>query len=60
LGRDKDAVLKKFRTAMPARFEVAEGDVRACGVAIKIDSETGRAEAIERFQVCMPPEAKKN
>jgi len=53
LGRDKNAVLKKLRTAMPARFEVAEHDVKACGVAVKIDDTTGRALSIERFQVPM-------
>ena len=55
LGREKVPVLKKFRTAMPARFEVAEHDVKACGVAVKIDAETGRAQSIERFQVPMDP-----
>jgi hypothetical protein len=55
LGRDKTAVLKKFRTAMPARFEVAEGDVKACGAVIKIDGATGRAQSIERFQVPVDP-----
>jgi hypothetical protein len=54
LGREKIPVLKKFRTAMPARFEVAEGDARACGVVIRIDRDTGRARSIERFQVAMP------
>jgi metallophosphoesterase (TIGR00282 family) len=53
LGREKHAVLKKLRTSMPARFEVAENDVRACGVAVKIDDQTGRALSIERFQVPM-------
>lgn len=53
LGRDKHAVLKKLRTAMPARFEVAENDVRACGVVVKIDDQTGRAQSIERFQMPM-------
>ena len=51
LGREKAPVLKKFRTAMPARFEVAEGDARACGVAVRIDSDTRPRAAIERFQV---------
>lgn len=55
LGRDKTAVLKKLRTAMPARFEVAEHDIRACGVAVKIDESTGKALSIERFQVAMEP-----
>lgn len=54
LGREKAPVLKKFRTAMPARFEVAENDVRACGVAVKINRETGRAISIERFQFPLP------
>jgi 2',3'-cyclic-nucleotide 2'-phosphodiesterase len=55
LGRDKHAVLKKFRTSMPARFEVAEGDARACGVVVKIDKDTGRAQSIERFQLPLDP-----
>jgi 2',3'-cyclic-nucleotide 2'-phosphodiesterase len=55
LGRDKNAVLKKFRTSMPARFEVAEGDPKACGVIVKIDKDSGRAFSIERFQVPLDP-----
>jgi hypothetical protein len=51
LGRDKDAVLKRLRTGMPARFEVAEKDLRACGAAVRIDAETGKARSIERFSV---------
>ncbi|MCK6472946.1 MAG: TIGR00282 family metallophosphoesterase [Planctomycetes bacterium] len=51
IGREKEPVLKKLRTGVPARFEVAENDVKACGVVLKIDSATGRAQSIERFQV---------
>jgi 2',3'-cyclic-nucleotide 2'-phosphodiesterase len=54
LGREKAPVLKKFRTSMPARFDVAEGDPRACGVVVKIDKDTGRAKSIERFQLPLP------
>jgi 2',3'-cyclic-nucleotide 2'-phosphodiesterase len=54
LGREKVPVLKKFRTSMPARFDVAEHDVRACGVVVKIDRDTGRAKSIERFQYSIP------
>ena len=39
---------------MPARFDVAEGDVRACGVLVRIDRDSGRARSIERFQVPVP------
>lgn len=56
LGRVKAPVLRKFRTAMPARFDVAEGDPRACGAVVRIDSATGRATSIERFQVPLPKE----
>lgn len=51
IGRIKDAVLHKLTTGMPARFEVATEDIRACGVCIKVDAETGKATHIERFQV---------
>ena len=51
LGREKAPVLKKLRTAMPAHFDVAEHDIKACGVIVKIDAETGRAQSIERFQL---------
>lgn len=55
LGREKQPVLKKFRTAMPAHFDVAEGDVKACGVVVKVESTTGRAISIERFQMPIDP-----
>lgn len=51
IGREKEPVLKKLRTGMPARFEVARNDVRACGVIIRVDTDTGRASSIERFQI---------
>lgn len=57
IGRVKEAVLKKLRTAMPARFDVAEGDVKACGVVLRVDTETGRARSIERFQIPIDPAA---
>jgi metallophosphoesterase (TIGR00282 family) len=55
LGREKQPVLKKFRTSMPAHFDVAEGDVKACGVAVRVESLTGRALSIERFQMAIDP-----
>jgi metallophosphoesterase (TIGR00282 family) len=56
LGRDKNAVLKKLRTAMPARFEVAERDIKACGVVVCVDVDSGRATSIERFQIPIDPQ----
>src|SRR5690348_1219513 len=43
IGVDKDAVLKRFLTGIPHRFEVAEGPVTFNSVAISIDRLTGRA-----------------
>jgi metallophosphoesterase (TIGR00282 family) len=48
IGIEKQVVIKKFLDQMPARFEVARGDVRLCGVLIEADEATGRAVSIER------------
>jgi 2',3'-cyclic-nucleotide 2'-phosphodiesterase len=48
IGVDKDAVLKRFLTGIPHRFEVAEGPVTFNSVAISIDRLTGRAISISR------------
>ena len=47
IGVDKSAVLNRFRTGLPARFEAARGDPRLHAVIITADASTGRATAIE-------------
>jgi calcineurin-like phosphoesterase len=39
---------------LPSRFQAAEGDIKLCGVTMKIDNETGKAESIDRFQLSLP------
>jgi metallophosphoesterase (TIGR00282 family) len=51
IGRQKEAVLRKFLTGMPHRFEVAGGDVRLCGALAEVDERTGRCASVER--VCL-------
>lgn len=51
LGRDKDRVLQSMVTGVPTRFDVAETDVRMCGVIAEISADSGRCTAIER--VCI-------
>jgi len=51
LGRKTQSVLKSFRTQMPVPFEIATGDVRMNGVLITVDSNTKKAERIERIRV---------
>jgi len=48
IGVDKEAVIKRFLTGIPHRFEVAEGPVTFNSVAISIDRLTGRAISISR------------
>jgi len=48
IGMDKIAVIARFVTGLPGRFEPATGDARLHGVTITADPATGRATAIER------------
>lgn len=52
LGVDKEAVLKKFLTNLPVRFEVPKkGLVQLNGVLIEVNEKTGLAERIERILI---------
>ncbi|MBY0277295.1 TIGR00282 family metallophosphoesterase [Candidatus Binatia bacterium] len=50
IGMRREEVLRRFVTQMPVRFEVAKGNVLVQGALLEIDSQTGRATAIERVQ----------
>jgi metallophosphoesterase (TIGR00282 family) len=49
IGVDKAAVLKRFLTGVPYRFEVATGPVTFNSVLITIERFTGRATSIQRI-----------
>lgn len=49
IGVEKESVIKKFLDQMPARFDVAKGETRLCGVLIEAEKETGRALSIQRI-----------
>lgn len=49
IGMDREIVLHRFLTSMPARFEVASGIASVRGVMIEVNRETGRAVHIERI-----------
>ncbi|WP_062197929.1 TIGR00282 family metallophosphoesterase [Massilibacterium senegalense] len=51
LGVERDAVIKKFLTSLPVRFEVAKGREQLSGVIIDVDNETGKATSIERILI---------
>lgn len=51
LGRRIDRVLTHMTTSMHAAFDVADSDVRVCGVFAEIDEKTQRTVHIERIEL---------
>ncbi|CEH30086.1 metallophosphoesterase [Aneurinibacillus migulanus] len=49
LGMEREAVLKKFLTGLPVRFEVAMLKPQLNGVIIDMEKNTGRANSIQRI-----------
>ncbi len=50
LGMNREVILKRFRTTLPQRFEVANEPGVLCGVVIEANRSTGRATAIRRIK----------
>lgn len=48
IGMEKGPVIKRFLDGLPARFEVATGDIQMNAVLIEVDSLSGRAVSIAR------------
>jgi metallophosphoesterase (TIGR00282 family) len=51
LGRGSESVLKSFRTQMPFPFEIATGDVKISAILVTVDSNTRKADSIERIKI---------
>ena len=51
IGMDREAVIARFVTGLPGRFETATGDPRLNAVTITVDQSSGRATAIERISL---------
>jgi 2',3'-cyclic-nucleotide 2'-phosphodiesterase len=49
IGVEKEAILRRFLTGMPTRFETAKGDPRFAAAVVDVDPETGRARSIDRM-----------
>jgi metallophosphoesterase (TIGR00282 family) len=54
IGVEKQIVIDKFLKQMPAKFEVARGDVRLSAVVIEADPANGRALSIRRIMRTRP------
>jgi metallophosphoesterase (TIGR00282 family) len=51
LGRGSESVLKSFRTQMPFPFEIATDGVKMDAILVHVDSNTKKAERIERVKI---------
>jgi metallophosphoesterase (TIGR00282 family) len=51
IGMNREIVLSRFTSLLPARFEVAEGEAQLCAVLVDADPATGHATGIQRLQV---------
>lgn len=51
LGMDKEVILRRFKTGMHERFEVANNPGVISGVLIDVEKDTGRATAIVRVRL---------
>ena len=49
LGVCPDSVIRKNRTHMPARFTVADGEIRAHGALFDIDAAAGKCKSVKRI-----------
>ena len=51
IGIKKEAIIERFLTQMPNKFDLAKDDIRMQGVIVNIDSASGKANSIERISV---------
>ena len=53
IGVEKSAIIQRFLTGLPQRFETAVDNPRLNGVIVKADETTGRALSIERLSLSL-------
>jgi hypothetical protein len=51
IGMSANSIVPKFISALPQKFEIAEGNERLNGLDIVIDDETGECSSIERINL---------
>jgi metallophosphoesterase (TIGR00282 family) len=54
IGVKKEVIIEKFLTRKGKRYEVASGEPWLCGAIIEVDTETGKAQSIERINIRRP------
>lgn len=53
IGMKKEAVLEKFLTSMPRKFEVCDENIRINGIEVEIDGKNGKCTGIKRIDLGM-------
>jgi hypothetical protein len=51
IGVDKDIILEKFLTQMPAKMEAARHGAELHSVIVEVDESTGRAVSARRYTI---------
>ena len=51
IGVERELVLHRFLTGMPAKFEAAKGNPKMCAALVGCDAATGRATSIQRIML---------
>ena len=51
IGVEYEAVVQRFLTGAPAKFEAAKGNPKMCATVVQCDSATGRAHGIRRIML---------
>lgn len=57
IGTVAEAVIKKFLTSLPQKFDIAEGNEMLNGLELEIDEKTGKTLKIERIKWSMNNES---
>jgi len=55
IGMEKEAIISKFLTGMPSKFEVSSKNIRMDAVVIDIDEKTGKSLSISRLSIGIEP-----
>ena len=51
IGMEKDAALKRFLTALPERYKIAEGEVMLNACVFEVNDETNKVDKITRINI---------
>jgi calcineurin-like phosphoesterase len=49
IGMKKEIAIRRFLHSTPYKYEMAQHDVRFCGVFAQVETETGKAVKFESF-----------